>query len=218
MLITLSCRSNEGISPIDIARQIQGAGALVEFFDSLPKSSEPEERHQEADDHSWTPSQLSPGDAERVMEQVISEIENEAMGGISQASRDLLAATMDNDLQGMLKAMEAGADVNVQDPKIGMRPLHLSVVTGNFEALTKMLQWGADVNSLQGDGPLGGGGRLTPLMCACIPRTMGADLPPIEVQSSPSSLSFSCNLSFSHQSSRVSLSFLTFSCCHAVGS
>ena len=187
----LSCRSNEGISPIDIARQIegagqiQGAGALVEFFDSLPKSSEPEEIHQEAGDHSWTPSQMSPGDAERVMGQVITELENEATGGISQASRDLLAATMDIDLQGMLKAMEAGADVNVQDPKNGMRPLHLSVVTGNFDALTRMLQWGADVNSLQGDGPLGGGGRLTPLICACIPRTMGADLPPIEVQSPP---------------------------------
>jgi hypothetical protein len=169
--------------------------------------------HDDAGDQegSRTHGTMSPGDAERAMEQVISELESETMGGISHASRNLLAAAMDVDLNGMLTAMEAGADVNVEDPKTGMRPLHFSVVTGNFDALTRMLQWGADVNSLQGDGPLGGGGRLTPLMCACIPRTMDADLPPIEVQSLPSSLAFSFNLSSSHQSSPVLLSFLTFS-------
>lgn len=187
MLIPNPRRSKEGMTPPDIARQIKEARDLVAFFDELPKSSESDELQQVErrtgdKGDSTAPRRMSDGDAGRAMEQVMAELEEEAAGGVSQASLALLVAAREGDLEEMLAAIEAGADVNVVEPQTGMRPLHYTVVVGNLDALARMVEWGADVNALQGDGPLGGGGRLTPLMCACIPRNNDEDLPPVEVR------------------------------------
>jgi uncharacterized protein len=80
---------------------------------------------------------------------------------VEEASALLLEATQNNDLAGVVNALEQGADIDTREPLEDLTPLIIASVKGFTEIATHLIEMGADVNATSKQG-------VTPLMGAAM--------------------------------------------------
>ena len=74
-----------------------------------------------------------------------------------QADGDLLVAATDGDVDGVIRSLNAGADINARIPASGSAPLHLAARFGRLDVVRVLVDRGADLSaatSMTGKAPI----------------------------------------------------------------
>jgi ankyrin repeat protein len=102
---------------------------------------------------------------------------------VEEASTLLLESTMDNDLAGVTRALEQGADIETTEPIGGLTPMIIASNNGYTEIATHLIEAGADVNSADHSGftPLMGAAQFGHATLIPILVEAGADLEALSI-------------------------------------